>query len=112
MNNAKMWLVVKPTVGIPVFLGAVAVGSFAVHVAVITSGVGSWYGDFVTGGGADGSAALRTEETVLPASADASDLPMYMETDAYGNESMRVILPDGRTATLVVDDLTSAALIE
>jgi hypothetical protein len=25
---------------------------------------------------------------------------------------MRVILPDGRTATLVVDDLTSAALIE
>jgi light-harvesting protein B-800-850 alpha chain len=30
----KMWLVVKPTVGIPVFLGAVAVGSFAVHLAV------------------------------------------------------------------------------
>jgi light-harvesting protein B-800-850 alpha chain len=32
MNNAKMWLVVKPTVGIPLFLGAVAVGSLAVHV--------------------------------------------------------------------------------
>jgi light-harvesting protein B-800-850 alpha chain len=30
----KIWLVVKPTVGIPVFLGAVAVGSFAVHLAV------------------------------------------------------------------------------
>ena len=29
----KIWLVVKPTVGIPVFLGAVAVGSFAVHLA-------------------------------------------------------------------------------
>ena len=30
MNNAKMWLVVKPTVGIPLCLSAVAVGSFAV----------------------------------------------------------------------------------
>jgi hypothetical protein len=39
-------------------------------------------------------------------------MPTYLEVDAYGNETMRVILPDGRTATLVVDDLTSAALIE
>ena len=30
----KIWLVVKPTVGIPVFLGAVAVTGFAVHLAV------------------------------------------------------------------------------
>ncbi len=30
----KIWLVVKPTVGIPVFLGAVAVSSFAVHLAL------------------------------------------------------------------------------
>lgn len=36
MNNAKLWLVVKPTVGIPLFLGAVAVGSLAVHVGVLT----------------------------------------------------------------------------
>ena len=35
MNNAKMWLVVKPTVGVPLFLTGVAVGSFAVHVAVL-----------------------------------------------------------------------------
>ena len=25
MNNAKIWLVVKPTVGIPLFLGGVAI---------------------------------------------------------------------------------------
>jgi light-harvesting protein B-800-850 alpha chain len=112
MNNAKMWLVVKPTVGIPLFLGGVAVASLAVHVAVINAGVGSWYTPYVTGGGAEGSAALRTEPGVLPASADAADLPAYIEVDALGNESLRVILPDGRTATLVVDDLTSASLIE
>ena len=44
MNNSKIWLVVKPTVGVPLFLSAVAVGSFAVHVAVLsnTSWVRSW----------------------------------------------------------------------
>jgi hypothetical protein len=47
MNNAKMWLVVKPTVGIPLFLSAVAIGSFAVHVAVLTNT--SWVGDFLQG---------------------------------------------------------------
>jgi len=47
MNNAKMWLVVNPTVGIPLFLGAVAVGSFAVHLAVVSQF--SWYGNFVRG---------------------------------------------------------------
>jgi hypothetical protein len=47
MNNAKMWLVVKPTVGIPLFLGAVAVGSFAVHVAVLSNT--SWVSDFLQG---------------------------------------------------------------
>lgn len=112
MNNAKMWLVVKPTVGVPLFLGGVAVTSLAVHVAVIASGVGSWYGPFVTGSaGAEGSAALATEQSVMPASgAAAAELPMYVEANADGTQSMRVILPDGRTATLVVDDLTQAAV--
>lgn len=34
MNNAKLWLVVKPTVGIPMFLAAVAIGSFLVHLTL------------------------------------------------------------------------------
>ena len=113
MNNAKMWLVVKPTVGIPLFLGGVAVTSLAVHVAVISAGVGSWYGPYVTGGAdAEETAAVQTEQSVMPASAEAGSLPAYLEADAHGNETVRVVLPDGRTATLVVDDLTSAALIE
>jgi light-harvesting protein B-800-850 alpha chain len=114
MNNAKMWLVVKPTVGIPLFLGGVAVASLAVHVAVINAGVGAWYTPYVTGGSgaAAESAALQTEQGVLPASADAAGLSAYVEVDAQGNEALRVILPDGRTATLVVDDLRSAALTE
>ena len=47
MNNAKMWLVVKPTVGVPLFLSAVAVGSFAVHVAVLSNT--TWVADFLSG---------------------------------------------------------------
>jgi light-harvesting protein B-800-850 alpha chain len=110
MNNAKMWLVVKPTVGVPLFLGAVAVGSFAVHVAVLSNT--TWVADFLSGSSAGGeTAALSTERGVLPASAETSaNLPMYIEANADGTQSMRVILPDGRTATLVVDDLTQAAL--
>lgn len=47
MNNSKIWLVVKPTVGIPLFLSAVAVGSFAVHVAVLSNT--TWVSDFLSG---------------------------------------------------------------
>ena len=110
MNNAKMWLVVKPTVGVPLFLGAVAVGSFAVHVAVLSNT--TWVADFLSGQELGSSmAAVETDATVLPASAEATaELPMYIEANADGSQSMRVILPDGRSATLVVDDLTQAAL--
>jgi light-harvesting protein B-800-850 alpha chain len=36
MIYGKMWLVVKPSVGVPLLLGAVAVSSFAVHYALLT----------------------------------------------------------------------------
>ncbi len=36
MNQSRLWLVVKPTVGLPIFLGAVAVGSFLVHYMILT----------------------------------------------------------------------------
>ncbi|MCA3238385.1 MAG: light-harvesting protein [Curvibacter sp.] len=47
MIYGKIWLVVKPTVGIPIFLGAVAVGSFAVHVALLTNT--TWVPKFLNG---------------------------------------------------------------
>ena len=36
MIYGKLWLVVKPTVGIPVFLGAVAIAAFLVHYMLLT----------------------------------------------------------------------------
>ena len=105
MNNAKMWLVVKPTVGVPMFLTAVAVGSFAVHVAVLTNT--SWVSDFLSGvelgTGDQTAAATRLQEQNT---AKAS----YALPAATGQE-ITVILPDGTTARAILqgpDVLASA----
>ena len=36
MIYGKLWCVVKPSTGIPMFLSAVAIGSFAVHYMLMT----------------------------------------------------------------------------
>ncbi|MES2715683.1 MAG: light-harvesting protein [Pseudomonadota bacterium] len=47
MNQGKIWLVVKPTVGLPLFLGGVTVIALAVHAAVLTST--AWYPAYYSG---------------------------------------------------------------
>ena len=36
MNQKEIWCVVKPTVGLPLFLGSVAVTSLIVHYAILS----------------------------------------------------------------------------
>lgn len=87
MNNAKMWLVVKPTVGVPLFLSAVAIGSFAVHVAVLSNT--TWVSDFLSGnelGSGEQSAALLGDTDmdvaratyVMPSGQDAREVTIIM----------------------------------
>jgi light-harvesting protein B-800-850 alpha chain len=64
MIYGKMWLHVKPSVGIPLFLGAVAVGSFAVHVALVTNT--TWVKRFLEGG-TGGAKKAMIETTVVAA---------------------------------------------
>lgn len=64
MNNAKMWLVVKPSTGVPLLLGGVAVGSLLVHIMVVT--MGGWYGDFVNGKELGASMAPAEEAAMAP----------------------------------------------
>ena len=93
MNNAKMWLVVRPTVGVPLFLTAVAVGSFAVHVAVVTNT--SWVANFLKG---QDMAAIETNTNVA-ASKSILD-------QAVADSSVReatITFEDGRTAKIVFD---------
>jgi light-harvesting protein B-800-850 alpha chain len=47
MNNGKLWCVVNPTVGIPMFLGGVAVTSLIVHFAVLNNT--TWFPAFFGG---------------------------------------------------------------
>lgn len=47
MNQGKIWLVVKPTVGLPLFLGGVTVIALAVHTAILTST--KWYPAYYSG---------------------------------------------------------------
>ena len=92
MNNAKMWLVVKPTVGVPLFLGAVAVGSFAVHVAVLTNT--SWVADFLSGKSlGSGMAAMQLQEDQNVAKA------AFM---ASAGQDVLITMPDGTTALAVI----------
>lgn len=96
MNNAKMWLVVPPAVGVPVFLGAVAVGSFAVHVAVLSNT--SWVSDFLSGqelGAGDQTAAAVGLKDMNTAKAAYS-------VDLENGSEVTVILPDGTTAKAIL----------
>lgn len=48
MNQGRIWCVVKPTVGLPLFLGSVAIISLLVHYSVLSNT--SWFAAFWQGG--------------------------------------------------------------
>ena len=101
MNNSKIWLVVKPTVGVPIFLSAVAVGSFAVHVAVLSNT--TWVSDFLSGqelGSGAGTASLMLDEAE-PETAKAS-YAIPKVNAATGVQEVVVIMPDGTERTAVL----------
>lgn len=101
MNNAKMWLVVKPTVGVPLFLGAVAVGSFAVHVAVLSNT--TWVADFLSGKeiGSSAQAAVIDANPVSTVSLDEATPAVQTLND--GRQAILIVMPDGTTAQAVLD---------
>ena len=73
MNQGRIWCVVKPTVGLPLFLGSVAVTSLIVHYAVLSHS--SWYGAFYEGG-KNKKAAL--ENSVSPVALNSTAVPGYV----------------------------------
>lgn len=107
MNNAKMWLVVKPTVGVPLFLSAVAIGSFAVHVAVLTNT--SWVGDFLQGkplGAGD-----QVSSSALPQDSTGASKASFTTSSEAMDQTVTIMLPDGTVTKAVLmlpDSLASA----
>ena len=60
MIYGKIWTVVKPSVGIPIFLAAVAIGSFSVHLALTLNT--TWVKKFLNGSAAT-AAVVQTVKT-------------------------------------------------
>jgi light-harvesting protein B-800-850 alpha chain len=65
MNQGKIWRVVNPTVGVPLFLGAVAVTSVFVHYQLLTKT--TWFPNYYQGGAKVKAAAAATETTTAQA---------------------------------------------
>jgi len=59
MIYGKMWTVVRPQVGIPVFIAAVAIASFSVHLALTVNT--TWVKNFLNGGSKAVAAAPAAE---------------------------------------------------
>nr|AAB35398.1 LH2 alpha=light-harvesting 2 membrane-spanning protein alpha chain {B800-850 region} [Rubrivivax gelatinosus, Peptide Partial, 71 aa] [Rubrivivax gelatinosus] len=69
MNQGKVWRVVKPTVGVPVYLGAVAVTALILHGGL--AGKTDWFGAYWNGGKKAAAAAAA----VAPAPVAAPQAP-------------------------------------
>ena len=103
MNQARIWLVVKPTVGLPLFLGAVASTSLLVHYAILTHT--SWYPAFWQGGKSRAAQAAPDSgqskaASLAPLSATAKVL---FDKDATMPGKATLVFPDGRTASVVFE---------
>jgi light-harvesting protein B-800-850 alpha chain len=62
MNQGRIWTVVKPTVGLPLLLGSVAVLVILVHFAILTHS--TWYPAFLNG---NLKKAAMIDTTTVPA---------------------------------------------
>jgi light-harvesting protein B-800-850 alpha chain len=65
MIYGKIWTVVKPSVGIPLFLSAVAIGSVFVHTALVLNT--TWVKKFLNGSAATATAQADTGAAVAAA---------------------------------------------
>ena len=59
MNEGRIWLYVKPTVGIPLFFLGFVLASLLVHAAILTNT--TWFGAFWQGGATNAAAELNPQ---------------------------------------------------
>jgi light-harvesting protein B-800-850 alpha chain len=85
MNQGRIWCVVNPTVGLPLFLGSVAVTSLIVHYSVLSHG--TWFGSFIQGGTKAKSAQIET-----------STPPVAMNATEGANGVVISVAPSAKTA--------------
>ena len=95
MNQGRIWCVVNPTVGLPLFLGSVALTSLAVHTAVMTHT--NWMSNYW-----QGAARTRTTDatTAAPAAFSMKVTPVPATTTSQASFVITVS-PTGTSQTQV-----------
>jgi light-harvesting protein B-800-850 alpha chain len=73
MNNGKMWLVLKPTVGIPVFFAGMVVASLSIHTSILLNS--DWFPAFLKGGQKAAAAPAAAPAAAAAAAAAATAAP-------------------------------------
>ena len=71
MNQGRIWCVVNPTVGLPLFIGGVAVTSLVVHASVMTHT--TWMSNFLQGGAAKTASVETRSPRWHPTSSKTDD---------------------------------------
>lgn len=99
MNQGRIWCVVHPTVGLPLFLGGVATISLIVHASVLTNT--TWMADFFNGGAPD---RVSLNDTTAPvALASSQGQPAFVVTVAPA------VTEDGKAGASFVVSVSPAA---
>jgi light-harvesting protein B-800-850 alpha chain len=65
MNQGRLWTVVNPSIGLPLFLAAVAVTSVIIHLAILTHT--TWLPAFYNGKAKAAALVVPAQQFVLPA---------------------------------------------
>lgn len=99
MNQGRIWCVVNPTVGLPLFIGGVAVTSLVVHASVMTHT--TWMSNFWQG------AAAKTASAETAISPLASNVT---KTDEGYVITVKVVPETGSKLSMNVDGAASGTL--
>jgi light-harvesting protein B-800-850 alpha chain len=117
MNQGRIWCVVKPTVGLPLLLGSVAITSLVVHASVMTHT--TWMSSYWMGSKARAAALQAPSSAVATVAPGASPAFSLTVTPVPASEaapaSFRItVTPAGETAptsTLAVDSAAAHAKV-
>lgn len=108
MNQGRIWCVVNPSVGLPLFLGSVALTSLAVHASVMTHT--TWMSSFFSG---SSKAKVSLQETaqpqiasVAPASNPAFTITVAPAAAASGNNEAAFVVTVTPNATVAATQAT------
>jgi light-harvesting protein B-800-850 alpha chain len=65
MNQGRLWTVVNPSIGLPLFLAAVAITSLIIHLAILTHT--TWLPAYYNGKAKAAALVVPAQTLVLPA---------------------------------------------